>query len=126
VIRRFFQIIRALFLWTLIIGVGGCLIQGLILWSGSQDLIIKPVERTIELPLTFKRWKRMIVPFSDITSVSLEKVRRSSRYGTVYTYASDLHIRQHAAQRLVDMKNEKRAESFVAWLRLQLGLVPDA
>lgn len=89
--------------------------------SGRQDLVINLTGRTVQLPLTYNRWTRRELPFSDIICVALDEVRHSSKNGRVfYTYVPILQCRNGVSEKLANLPKE-RADSFVAWLREKLA-----
>jgi hypothetical protein len=96
-------------------------VQSLKIRSGRQDLVIDESGRTVQLPLTYKRRERTPLPFADIRSVGLDKVRHKRRSGAYYTYLVTLKRADNSKEKLVDLKLP-RAKAFAAWLREQLGL----
>jgi len=101
----------------------------LIVLSGRQDLIIKQAERVLELPSTNGRWKRMTVPFSEITSVTLERVPQALGGRTFYSNVPTLDIRGRPPQRLTVFVVEARGQAFISWLQdkldFEMGSEPD-
>jgi hypothetical protein len=89
--------------------------------SGKQDLVIDDASRTIELPQTFKRKSPVMMPISEVTGITLEKVAHRGRYGVRYTFAPTLVLRDGSTQRLTDL-DSNRAEAFVTWLSEKLGV----
>lgn len=85
--------------------------------SGSQDLVIDEGARTMELPLTYKRRERMPLIFTDVASVTVEKV--TSKRNSLY--AVKLQLRYGSPQILTTLKQDN-AESFAVWLREKLGM----
>jgi hypothetical protein len=82
--------------------------------SGSQDLVIDEGMQTIELPLTYKRKQRRQLTFADVTTVMVEKGRKSF-------YIVKLGLRNDSPQ-IVAILKQKNAESFAVWLREKLGI----
>ena len=89
--------------------------------SGIQDLIIDEGSRTIQLPLTFKRRQRPVLPFSDVKAVTLEKISHRGRYGVTYTYAPTFEMQDGSTEKLADL-GLNRAELFATWLREKLAV----
>ena len=89
--------------------------------SGWQDLVIDESGRTVQLPLTYQRRERTLLPFADIRSVGLDKVRHKRRSGAYYTYLVTLKRANNTKEKLVDLKLP-RAKALAAWLREKLGL----
>jgi hypothetical protein len=104
-----------------VVGVSVFLWQHFRLATGIQDLVLNEGVRTFELPLTFKRRKKFPLSYSDVKAVTLEKVSHRSRSGVSYTYAPTLQLRDGSSQQLIEL-NQKRGESFAAWLREKLGV----
>ena len=85
--------------------------------NGSADLVINPLEQTVELPASFGRKQRQTVPFSAVNDITVETIaHRGSKGGTSYTYAVTLQNRGNA-EKLTDWYDENRAQSLAGWLR---------
>lgn len=98
--------------------------------SGRQDLVIDEGARLVELPLTYGRWRRVQVPFSEIKSVFVEEEKHRVKGGYSYKYVPTLLLRDGSTEQLTKFGSmtldrsliQFRAASFAAWLREQLGL----
>ena len=89
--------------------------------AGLQDLIIHEAQRTIELPLTYKRRERRPLPIAQILAISVEKVVHNGKSSTFYTYAPTLEMQDGTSERLTDL-NKRQAEAFAEWLQKKLGI----
>jgi hypothetical protein len=89
--------------------------------SGDQDLVIDEATKTMQLPPTYKRRKRLTVLFSDVVEVTLQRVAHQNRSGVTYTYAPTLQLRDGSSQKLTDLKLD-RATAFATWLQQKIGL----
>jgi len=88
--------------------------------SGKQDLVIDASARTILLPLTYRRREQNPIPFSQIRSVVIDKVRHQTKNGVYYTYMVALDMADNSEQKLIDL-NLIRAESLASWLKGKFG-----
>jgi hypothetical protein len=87
--------------------------------SGLQDLVIHEGARTLELPLTYGRRERILLPFTSVVAVTVKPIRRRKDGW----HAVALQLRDGPPQKLTNLMNSQdRAESFAAWLREKLGL----
>ena len=93
--------------------------------SGRLDLVINEGARNFQLPLTYGRKERSLMPFSNVRAVMLKSVRHQSKGGTYYTYLVTLEFADYSQAKLVNL-NRKRAEAFAAWLREKLGVASPA
>jgi hypothetical protein len=94
--------------------------QFLYLRSGKQDLVIDEGARTVWLPLTYGRREQTPVPFSQVRSVIIDKVRHQAKNSVYYTYMVALDMMDNSEQKLIDL-NETRADSLASWLRGKFG-----
>ncbi|HXB58031.1 MAG TPA: DUF3592 domain-containing protein [Candidatus Acidoferrales bacterium] len=107
---------------VVLLGGGGVYAwQFLNLRSGRQDLVIDEGARTVQFPITYDRREQTPVPFSQIRSVLLNRVRHQTKSGVYYTYLVVLDMTDNSEQKLIDLK-QARAESLASWLREKLGL----
>ena len=104
---------------------------GVYLWArrkislGVDDLIINTARRTLDLPQTHGRKRRVTADVADIESLTVEKIAHtSSKGGVSYTYAPTVRLRGTEAgdQKLADWSDQVKAADFTDWLRKQLGL----
>ncbi len=68
--------------------------------SGRQDLVIDEGARLVELPLTYGRWRRVQVPFSEIKSVFVEEEKHRVKGGYSYKYVPTLLLRDGSTEKL--------------------------
>jgi amino acid transporter len=119
----------ALIIWAIIIFVA----MDVFIWlwisqaGGKSDLVIDPDRRVVELPATFGRSQRQIVPISDLAGVDVELVEtKTSKGGTTQVYVVNLQHNDGAKSKLAEWWDEKKAEEFAVWLRQKLGLEENA
>ena len=89
--------------------------------SGRRDLVIDEAARTVQLPLTYGRREQTPVPFSQIRSVLLDKVKHRTKRGYYYTYMVTLEMADGSQQKLIDL-NLARGEPLGTWLNAKLAL----
>jgi hypothetical protein len=108
-------------------GVGAWLWRRRKIDSGIEDLVITQAGRTLELPRTFGRQKRLSVGVADIEGLTVkEVVHFGFKGGRSYTYEPTLHLRgaQAGEQKLAVWSDKVKADDFADWLRLQLAIAP--
>jgi hypothetical protein len=105
-------------------GAAAYLGQELKIRSGRQDLVINEADRSLQLPITYKRQERPPISFSQIKAVVLDKVRHKSRNSVYYTCLVTLEMKDGSLEKLMDT-SQKRAESLAAWLKEKFGLQGD-
>jgi hypothetical protein len=106
-------------------GIGVFLRQQQKINSGIDDLVINEGTRTLELPLTFGRKKRVTVGFAEIETVWVDVVEHhNSKGGTSYSYAPTLRMRDNQAGKLklANWSNKVRANDFAEWLGNKIGV----
>lgn len=120
----------ALGVWALVFAAG--IGVGLWQWNkqrgGSADLVIDELEQRVELPATFGRKQREALSAAEISGITVERVERRGRRGSVsYVYAVTLQRPGLGGEKLTEWSNEDDAEALAAWLREKLRFTePDA
>ena len=89
--------------------------------AGKYDLVVDPAAGTLVLPVTQGRLRRVRVPLAEVTALRVERVEIKDSEGgpSTYQYAPTLFHRDGpaAGECLAKWTSERRARSFVAWLR---------
>ncbi len=116
--------------WTVILG-GACvgyLIARLKVASGTADLVIDDLNRSITLPRTFGRKEQQAINADQLQSVAVDDVVRSSRVSTSHSFAPTLIWRDgdgaEHREKLAQWTSSDSAEQFATWLRERLHLKP--
>ncbi len=101
-----------------------------IIGSGVKDLVIDDDTRMMSLPQTFGRKTDVIVPAEAVIQVETRThVHRGSKGGVSYTYAPTLIWQSDENDpkegKLIEWRDENRAQAFTQWLQERLGLMND-
>ncbi len=113
----------ALFTWVIVLagGVGVAAWQWLKAVRGDFDLVIHPMERTVELPATFGRKRRRTEPFSAFSGIDVENIVIGESKGQRnYMHGVTLRRKDGGTEQLTEWSREARAESLAEWLRDRL------
>jgi Protein of unknown function (DUF3592) len=113
----------ALLTWVTVLGGG----LGVAAWQwlkavrGDFDLVIHPMERTVELPATFGRKCRRREPFSAFSGIKVENIVVGEYKGErTYRHGVILQRKDGGTDQLTEWCREERAVSLAEWLRERL------
>ena len=110
----------ALLTWAIVLGGG----MGVAAWQwlkamrGDFDLVIRPMERKLELPATFGRKRRRTEPFSTFSGIDVENIVVGEYKGErTYRHGVILLRKDGGTDQLTEWCREERAQSLAEWLR---------